>query len=168
MRPENEETLLELRKYTRGYAAGLARELRVPHSTVRKRIQSLEESGIVAGYIPIVSQKVFGSPYLIEFKVSFDQYRYERDLSDTIDEVSEHLAEGVGHAPYAIFSLQNGQERTWSVSCLTSTADVKSLIDGVCRRHNVLPENTSCTPLGEVTGVPMYSRHSLRKTPEDL
>jgi len=167
MGPEREETLLELRKYARGYAAGLARELKVPHSTARKRIQSLEDSGIVTGYIPIVSQKVFGSPYLTEFKVSFDQYRFEEDLCDTIGEISEHLAEGIGHAPYAVFNLRNEQERTWSVSCLTLTADIKSLIDRVCRRHNVLPENTGCIPLGEMTGVPMYSRHSLRRTSEE-
>jgi DNA-binding Lrp family transcriptional regulator len=161
MRPEREETLLELRACTKGHAAALARKLGVPHSTARKRIKALEDRGIVTGYIPIVNQKVFGTPYFTEFRVSFDQYRFEKDLTDTIDEICVHLSEGIGHAPYVIFNLQNEQDQLWTVSCLTSTSDIESLISRICRRHNVLPENTSCILLNEVSGVPMYSRHSM-------
>jgi len=167
MRNERRETLLELRNCTKGHAAALARELRVPHSTALKRIKTLEEKGIVTDYIPVVNQDIFGSSFLVKFKVSYDQYRFEQDLRDTIAEIIDHLTKGIGHAPYAIFDHQNVEDRMWSVSCLTLTSDIVSMIDYIRRRHNVLPENISYRPLGNVTGVPMYSRHSLNIGSED-
>ena len=64
-----EETLLALRKCARGFPVTLARELGIPRTTARDRIQILEQEGIVTEYTPVVNPKTFGSPYLIQIDI---------------------------------------------------------------------------------------------------
>jgi len=159
---QKEETLLALRKCVRGYPVSLARDLEIPRTTASDRIKTLEQEGIVTEYTPVVSPKIFGSPYLIRIEVNPESYKIQEDLEATIDSLREFLNAGIGHAPLCFYVYHDTDNDVWKVHCQTMTFNIDSLIESLYREQNIAREYISYVSLIEADGVPNYSKFSLR------
>ena len=158
-----EDTLLTLRTCARGFPMALAKAMEIPRTTARRRIQALEDEGIVTGYTPVVTPQTFGSPYLIQIGINPDDYKISSDLVETVEALKEFLNSGVGHAPLCFYYFKNSENDLLLVRCLTMTFNIDHLIDEIYHRQNIARENISYTPLEDAEGVPNYSKFSLRQ-----
>ena len=158
-----EDTLLTLRRCARGFPMALARELEIPRTTARRRIQALESEGIVTGYTPVVAPQTFGSPHLIQIDLNPDDYKISSDLDETVRALKEFLNSGVGHAPLSFYFFRDSETDLLRVRCLTMTFKIDQLIDEIYHRQNIARENISYTALDDADGVPNYSKFSLRQ-----
>lgn len=158
-----EETLLVLRKCARGFPASLARELKIPRTTARDRIQILEEEGTVTDYIPIVTPKTFGNPYLIQIEVNPFDYTLSEDLEATVDSLKKFLNAGIGHAPLCFYVYHDSENDVWKINCLTMTFNIEYLTESFYREQNIARECISYVSLIDADGVPNYSKFSLKQ-----
>lgn len=158
-----EDILLTLRTCARGFPMALARELEIPRTTARRRMQALEKEGIVTGYTPVVTPQTFGSPYLIQIDINPDDYKISSDLDETIRALKGFLNSGVGHAPLSFYFFKDSETDLLRVRCLTMTFNIDQLIDEIYHRQNIARENISYTALDDADGVPNYSKFSLRQ-----
>ena len=158
-----EDTLLTLRSCARGFPMALAKEMEIPRTTARRRIQALEEEGIVTGYTPVVTPQTFGSPYLVQIDINPDDYKINSEIDDTVGALKEFLNLGLGHAPLSFYFFNDFENDLIRVGCLTMTRCIDYLIDEIYRRQNIAKENISYIPLEEADGVPNYSKFSLRQ-----
>jgi DNA-binding Lrp family transcriptional regulator len=158
-----EDTLLALRNCARGFPVALARAMEIPRTTARRRIQVLEEDGIVIDYTPIVEPQTFGSPYLIQVDIDPTDYKIRTDLDDTVKALKEYLNLGIAHASMCFYYFKDSESDHIQVHCITMTRNIDYLIDAIYHKQNIARENISYTPLDEADGITNYSKFSLKQ-----
>lgn len=87
---KDKEILTHLQKDSKMSSRKLAKKLGMPVSTLCKRIRSLEDSGVIEGYKPILNLGKVGFPSVAYIMVSFDPARPGN--TQTEPEFLKHLA----------------------------------------------------------------------------